>query len=51
MKIKYTGKSSVSLTEGKVYEVIAVEEECYRIMDDTDDDYLFPPDDFEIVEE
>lgn len=51
MKIKYTGKSSVSLTKGKVYDVIAIEEECYRIIDDTDDDYLFPPDDFEIVEE
>lgn len=50
MKIKYNGKSSVSLTKGKIYEVLSIEEGCYGIIDDTDDDYLFTPDDFEIVE-
>lgn len=51
MKVKYIGQSDVSLTEGKIYEVISVEEDWYRIIDDTDDDYLFSPDEFEIVEE
>lgn len=50
MKIKYLRESNVSLTKGKVYDVISVEEGCYRIVDDTDDDYLFMPEDFEIVE-
>ena len=51
MKVKYTGKTDVSLTEGKEYEVIAVENGWYRIVDDTDDDYLFDPADFEVIEE
>lgn len=50
MKVKYKGKSSVSLTNGKEYEVIGVEKGWYRIVDDTDDDYLFAPDEFEIIE-
>ena len=50
MKVKYKGKSNVSLTNGKIYDVISVERNSYRIVDDTDDDYLFSPDDFEIVE-
>ena len=50
MKVKYTGKTDVSLIEGKEYEVIAVENGWYRIVDETDDDYLFAPDDFEVIE-
>lgn len=50
MKVKYTGKSDVSLTKGKVYEVIGVESGWFRIVDDTDDDYLFSPDEFEVIE-
>ena len=50
MKIKYIKKSNVSLTNGKMYEVISVENGCYRIVDDTGEDYLFLPEDFEIVE-
>lgn len=51
MKVKYINKSDVSLTNGKVYEVIAVERGWYRIVDDTDEDYLFSPEEFEVVEE
>lgn len=51
MKVKYNGKTDVSLTNGKEYEVIAVENGWYRIVDDTDDDYLFAPDEFEVIEE
>ncbi len=50
MKVKYKKRSSVSLTENKIYEVLSVEKGWYRIVDDTDEDYLFSPDDFEIVE-
>ena len=50
MKIKYIGESCVSLTHGKVYEVMCIEETLYRIIDDTEEDYLFWPEEFEIVE-
>ena len=40
---------SVSLTVGKVYEVLAVEGTMYRIVDDTDDDYLFPTELFRVI--
>ena len=51
MKVKYIRKSDVSLTNGKIYEVLAIERGLYRIVDDTDEDYLFYPEEFEIVEE
>lgn len=51
MKVKYIGKSDCSLTNGKIYEVISIEKTCYRIVDDTEEDYLFYPEEFEIVEE
>ena len=50
MKVRFKGESSVSLTKDKIYEVLSVEETWYRIVDDTDDDYLFAPDGFEVVE-
>lgn len=51
MKIKFNGESGVSLTNGKEYEVLSVENGWYRIVDDTDDDYLFPPEEFDVIEE
>lgn len=51
MKVKYTGKSDVSLTNGKLYKVIAIEDSWYRIIDNTDEDYLFSPDEFVVVED
>lgn len=51
MKVKYIGKSDpLTLMNGKTYDVISVEQEWYRIVDETDEDYLYPPDGFEIVE-
>lgn len=49
MKIRYINESDISLTNGKVYEVISVEDGWYRIIDDTEEDYLFSPSEFEIV--
>ena len=51
MKVRYNGKSNVSLKNEKIYDVISVEKNNYRIIDDADGDYLFSPDDFEVVEE
>ena len=48
MKVKYIGESGISLTNGKVYDVIAVERGLFRIVDDTEEDYLFYPEQFEI---
>lgn len=51
MKVKYLNESDVSLTNGKIYEVLSVEKGCYRLIDDTGEDYIFMPEEFEIVEE
>ncbi len=52
MKVKYIGKQyKVSLIKEKIYDVLAVEDGCYRIIDETEDDYLFSKNEFEIVEE
>lgn len=40
----------ISLTEGGIYEVLNIEEGWYRLVDDTDEDYLYPPEMFEIVD-
>lgn len=49
MKVKYKNESGISLTNGKEYEVISVEKGMYRIVDDTGEDYLYYPDEFEVV--
>lgn len=52
MKVKWLGKtSSFMLTNGKIYDVISIEKDWYRIVDESGEDYLYPPDKFEIVEE
>ena len=52
MKVKYTGRSDpATLLNGKTYEVMSVEKGWYRIVDETDEDYLYPPENFEIVQQ
>jgi hypothetical protein len=52
MKVRYLGETSpLELTHGKVYEVLSIEKDWYRIVDDTDEDYLYPPEDFAVVEQ
>lgn len=51
MKVKFLGESDpLELIQGKIYDVIFVEKEWYRIIDETGDDYLYPPECFEVVE-
>ena len=51
MKVKYLGETSfLELTNGKVYTVLSVEKNWYRIVDDSGEDYLYPPEDFEVVD-
>lgn len=43
MKVKYIGKSFgiEGLTNNKIYEVIAIESDMLRIIDDSGEDYLY----------
>ena len=44
MKIRYLGETSpLELIHDKVYEVLSIEGEWYRIVDETDEVYLYPP--------
>lgn len=50
MKVRYLGKTDyLVLTHGKVYTVLSIEKGWYRIIDDSEEDYLYPPELFEIV--
>ena len=52
MKVRYLGKTEfLVLTNNKVYDVISGEKGWYRVVDDSGEDYLYPPKYFEIVEE
>lgn len=51
MKVKYVGETNMALTKDAVYSVMSVEKNWYRIMTDLDEDYLFPPKLFVIIEE
>ena len=62
MKVRYKGKSvenfivkdnDMFLIPGKVYEVIEITEKLkwYRIVDESGEDYMYPPSLFDIIEE
>lgn len=51
MKIKYIGeKDTLAFSRDKTYDVIAVEKGWFRVNTDLDEDYIFPPELFEIIE-
>lgn len=52
MKVKYIGdnESPLSLIKGKIYECLGREKDRYRVIDETDEDYLYPVEEFEIVQ-
>lgn len=51
MQVRYIGeKKTPALEQNKLYEVLSVEKGWFRIMTELDEDYLFPPEVFEIVE-
>ena len=48
--VKYLGKTDpITLINGKQYEVISIERDWFRIIDETGEDYLYPPEMFKIV--
>ncbi len=53
MKVKYIGEngSRFSVLKGKIYECIGKERDRYRVIDETDEDYLYPASEFEVIEE
>lgn len=60
VKVKYIGEKEVSIPDSyklffdvipnKIYDVLSVEKGWYRIVDESEEDYLYPPEKFEIVE-
>jgi len=52
MKVQYIQETKKGyFTKGKMYEVLSITENgWYRIVDDTDESYLYPPDIFTVVE-
>ena len=51
MKVKYIGETYCDLTNGCVYECLGEEVDCYRIIDESDEDYLYPTHEFIVIEE
>lgn len=50
MIVKWLGKTEfLVFTHNKEYEVLSVEKGWYRIKDDSGEDYLYPPEQFEVV--
>ena len=51
MKVRWKGKTNfLVMTHNKIYDVLSVENDWYRVVDDSGEDYLYPPAQFEIVE-
>ena len=54
MKVKFHGESDpLTFIDGKVYDVIGIEDGWYRIIDETGEDYLYypDPDQLEVIDE
>lgn len=51
MKVKSIAPTEfLVMTKGKIYGILSVEEGWYRIIDDFGEDYIYPPEMFEVVE-
>ena len=52
MKVKYIGGNDpLALLNGKVYDARILEKGWYGIVDETNEEYAYPPEQFEIIEE
>ena len=52
IKVKYIGKDDpLSLRQDKVYNARILKKNWYGIVDETDEEYAYPPEQFEIVEQ
>ena len=50
MRVRCKETWGISLTSDAIYEVIGIEYGWYRIVDNTEEDYLYSPETFDIVE-
>lgn len=51
MIVEFTGQTNpITLTNGERYPVVSIERGWYRIVDNTDEDYLYPADLFKVIE-
>lgn len=51
MKVRWKGETDfLVLTNNRIYDVLSVEKGWYRVVDDSGEDYLYPPEQFEVVE-
>lgn len=52
MTVRYIGTKylGTAFEKNKLYEVISIEKGWYRVLTDLDEDHLFPPECFEIVD-
>ena len=53
MLVKFIGdySSNLGVIKGKTYKCIAVYDVWYRVIDETDEDYLYPKTDFEVIDD
>ena len=50
MRVRYLDETSfLEMTHNKVYEVVSIEKGWCRLVDDSGEDYLYPPDELEVV--
>lgn len=50
LNVQFIGETNpLALINGKVYAVLSTEKKWYRIVDETGEDYLYPPTAFKIV--
>ena len=60
MNVKYIGKREkdvpnsykifMDVLPDKVYDVLSIEGGWYRLIDESGEDYLYPPENFEVIE-
>ena len=50
MKVKPVEVDDLAFEDGKIYEVISIEDGWYRVMTEIGEDYVFPPSYFEIID-
>lgn len=52
MKVRFIGETDpIYMINGKIYEVLSIEKGWYRIIDEEGEDYLYPPELFQVVDE
>lgn len=52
MRVKYKGRTVFPcLTTNKIYDVISIEKKWYRVIDDSGEDYIYAPEQFEVMDD